>query len=232
MNISETLRDDILDLVTIGEKLTQVAQGSGRSLEGNYITEAATWVSRIGQMIRRLYPPTNQHLINYEKCIKEYKFSIMHSNYYGHVATVTGIIKAVKHEVERGLLLDVRQLLRADIFADFLEMAEYLLKENYKDASAVIIGSVLEDSLRKLAEVNGISIVSSTGKKLTIDPLNSELAKASIYDRLIQKQITSWADLRNKAAHGKYDEYDKKQVEMMLLFSQNFCAQYLSGVSK
>jgi len=106
-------------------------------------------------------------------------------------------------------------------------MAEYLLAEGYKDAAAVIIGSVLEDSLRKLADENSIPTTASSGRPRTIDPLNVALAKASAYGPLIQKQITTWADLRNSAAHGHYDKYDEHQVKQMLLFVQKFCADYL-----
>jgi len=106
-------------------------------------------------------------------------------------------------------------------------MGEHLLKEGYKDAAAVIVGSVLEDTLRKLCDSNGITTTNSKGNPLTIDPLNSELAKAVVYNKLVQKQITSWADLRNNAAHGHFDKYDDKQVKMMLLFVQSFCTDYL-----
>ncbi len=37
-------------------------------------------------------------------------------------------------------------------------MAEYLLKEGYKDPAAVITGSTLEEHLRKLCIKNGIDI--------------------------------------------------------------------------
>ena len=40
------------------------------------------------------------------------------------------------------------------------------------------------------------------------DRMNSELTKAEAYSKLDQKSVTAWLDLRNKAAHGKYDEYD------------------------
>ena len=106
-------------------------------------------------------------------------------------------------------------------------MGEYLLNEGYKDASAVIVGAVLEDGLRKLCDKNGISTVNSSGRNLTIDPLNSELAKAEVYNKLTQKKITTWAHVRNKAAHGQYDEYNREQVEMMLLFVQGFSSDYL-----
>ena len=106
-------------------------------------------------------------------------------------------------------------------------MGEYLLNGGYKDAAAVIVGSVLEDGLRKLAEKNTISISNDQGKALTIEPLNNELAKKEVYSKLIQKQITSWAHIRNKAAHGEYGEYNKDQVQMMLLFVQSFTSDYL-----
>jgi hypothetical protein len=227
MEISKTLKDEIADLVKIGEELTNAAEKSPDNLGAEQVSKCAAWVARVGQMIRRLYPAQSQHLMNYESCISHYMFDVMHSNYYRHLCVVTGIVKAVQHELEKGLLSDIRQLLRADIFADFFEMAEHLLKENYKDASAVIIGSVLEDSLRKLADANGIPIMNESGKMLTIDPLNNELAKAAVYSKLVQKQITSWADLRNSASHGHYERYDKKQVEMMLLFTQDFSSKYL-----
>ena len=45
--------------------------------------------------------------------------------------------------------------------------------------------------------------------------MNSELTKAEAYSKLDQKSVTAWLDLRNKAAHGKYDEYDLKQVALL-----------------
>jgi hypothetical protein len=106
-------------------------------------------------------------------------------------------------------------------------MGEHLLNEGYKDAAAVIIGTVLEDSVRKLCQSKGISTTKQNGTQLTIDPMNAELAKAQVYSKLEQKQITTWAHIRNKAAHGEYSKYDKKQVEMMLMFVQAFSRKYL-----
>jgi flagellar biosynthesis chaperone FliJ len=47
------------------------------------------------------------------------------------------------------------------------------------------------------------------------EQLNADLVKAEIYSKLDQKAVTTWLDLRNKAAHGKYDEYEARQVEIM-----------------
>ena len=98
-------------------------------------------------------------------------------------------------------------------------MAEHLLIEKYKDASAVMIGSVLEEHLRQLCDKNNIQVIEvKNGKSIPkkADLLNAELTGNSIYSKLDQKSITSWLDLRNKAAHGKYSEYNIQQVELML----------------
>ncbi len=94
-------------------------------------------------------------------------------------------------------------------------MASYLLDEGYKDPAAVLIGGVLEEHLRKLCIKYGISIEENYKPKKA-DKINSDLSKEKVYSKLDQKSITAWLDLRNKAAHGKYDEYSKKQVLLML----------------
>lgn len=225
MSISKAICDEIDRLIGTGEELEQKASASPHNL-GEEVGVSLSWVTRTGELIKRLYPPDSQHLVTYQECIRQNDFTCLHSRNYRHISMVNGLLKGIKHEIEHDLLDDLTHLVQADIFSDFLEMGEHLLDEGYKDASAVIIGSVLEDSLRKLADANSVPIAKA-GRPLTIDPINSGLAKANVYNKLIQKQITSWADLRNNAAHGHYDEYTKDQVVMMLLFTQQFCADHL-----
>jgi len=44
--------------------------------------------------------------------------------------------------------------------------------------------------------------------------MNADLTKADVYNKLDEKNVTAWLHLRNKAAHGKYDEYTKEQVNL------------------
>ena len=41
------------------------------------------------------------------------------------------------------------ELIHASVFADFLQMADYLVDSGYKDAGAVIAGSTLEGAFTK-----------------------------------------------------------------------------------
>ncbi len=221
------VKAEIDDLVQIGDEIAKIAGRARTTLGQDWVIKASSWVSRIGEIVRKLCGPQSKHLVSYEAAVATKDFYSMHGNHHRHIGVMQGVIKAVQHEFEMGLLAEFRDLVQADIFADFLEMGEYLLDEGYKDAAAVVIGSVLEDTLRKLAETNDIATKKPNGKPLTIEPFNVECAKAGVYDKLVQKQITSWGDLRNKAAHGEYDEYDVDQVKMMLLFVQKFASDYL-----
>jgi hypothetical protein len=128
-----------------------------------------------------------------------------------------GILKSIKTEIDNGWLTSLKGLVSAEIFSDFLEMAYHLLRENYKDPAAVMIGSVLEEHLRQLCIKHSIPTEDpKSGKPKKADLINSELASAGIYNKLDQKNVTAWLDLRNKAAHGKYAEYNQQQVEFMM----------------
>lgn len=139
-----------------------------------------------------------------------------------------GILRAAKQEIDNGWLFTVKSLVSAEIFSDFLEMAQYLLSEGYKDPAAVMIGSVLEEHLRQLCLKNGISTEIEKGDKSVpkrAETLNTDLAAAAVYSKLDQKSVTSWLDLRNKAAHGKYADYTKEQVSLLYDAVLNFISR-------
>jgi len=130
-----------------------------------------------------------------------------------------GILNAIKSEIDNDWLSSMKGLVSADIFSDFLEMAEHLLEEKYEHPAAIMIGSVLEEHLRQLCDKNNIAVTENkNGKSVPkkADLLNAELAGQGVYNKLDQKNVTAWLDLRNKAAHGKYTEYNIQQVEFML----------------
>ena len=138
------------------------------------------------------------------------------------------LLRAIRDEIAGDWLFTLRSLVTAEVFADYLEMAEYLLESSYKDPAAVIAGSTLEEHLRQLCIKNGIPIVRQKDGKdvpLTGDPLNVELAKAGVYNKVEQMQVTAWLGIRNSAAHGKYGEYDPDKVKGMISGVVEFIAK-------
>lgn len=218
---------EVKSLISIAEKLSADASRSGSNLPHDRVQELLGVVARGGQLITKLYGADSHFFSTFQAAVRIPSFNSMHSNHYRHVSDVAGILKAVESDLESGMLSNFKSLAQAEVFADFLDMAEHLLNEGYKDASAVLLGAVLEDSLRKIADAAGVAVIGPKGKPLTLDPLNAAVCKQGVYGPLVQKQITSWANLRNDAAHGHFEKYDDTQVKHMLLFVQKFCADYL-----
>ncbi len=130
-----------------------------------------------------------------------------------------GVLLAIRNEIEKGWLNTTKGLISADIFGDFLEMADHLLDEGYKDAAVVIVGSTLEQHLRNMAESNDIeTTIEKNGKRIPkkADVLNTDLVKAGVYTKLDQKSITYWLGTRNDAAHGNYQAYNADQARLLI----------------
>lgn len=129
------------------------------------------------------------------------------------------ILGVIRVELEQGWLRSLSSLVAADVFEDFLDMADHLLAERYKDAAAVMIGSVLEGHLRRLCTHRGIdteTVKNGSPQPKKADLMNSELAKAGAYGATDQKLVTGWLGHRNDAAHGHYSRYTQEQIENMV----------------
>jgi hypothetical protein len=147
-----------------------------------------------------------------------------------HTSSIMGIAQALLSDIKAGYVRTLVEMAHGDVFVDFLEMAQHLCDSGYKDASAVIAGSTLESHVRGLCHKAGIPVetAKSSGdlapKKA--ETMNSELAAAMVYSKLDQKNITAWLDLRNKAAHGQYNEYSREQVAIQVTSVRDFITRH------
>lgn len=154
----------------------------------------------------------------YQNFIKEVKNAFVYQLHHG-----IGILKALKEDLELGYLTRVKDLVNAEIFTDFIEMAQHLLDNNYKDPAASLTGAVLENGLRQIAQKHSIKVKSGDD----IGSLNTRLADKEIYNRLMQKQVQAWKAIRDSADHGIFGDYKPKDVRAMLEGVQRFLAESL-----
>ncbi|MQC27366.1 MAG: hypothetical protein DWG76_07980, partial [Chloroflexi bacterium] len=147
-----------------------------------------------------VYSPSHSHYLQFEKTTE--------GRYNSNLNSGIEILKVIEGELEGGWVFSIKGLVTAEVFADYLQMADSLLDGGYQDAAAVIAGSTLEGNLRTLCKNASIDVerLDSKGRMVPVPAgqLNAELAKSGIYNGLVQKQVTGWLDLRNKAAHGHY----------------------------
>ena len=173
---------------------------------------------RLANTIDRLAPPASYHRRRLDQ------FGA-HSGTPGFItAQIAGTLAALRRDYELGHTQSISELIHADTAVSFIEMAEDLRGQGYKDAAAVIAGSVLEQHLRDLAAKNQIA-VQANGKYKKAETLNAELAASAVYSKLDQKNVTSWLGLRNEAAHGNYTAYSQEQVHLLIQAIQDFMAR-------
>jgi hypothetical protein len=131
-----------------------------------------------------------------------------------------GILKSALTDFREGFMVDAKLLVSAEVFADFLVQAEILLENDYKDAAAVIIRAVLEDGLRRVCISKGIEVRPRWG----VDDLATQLTKHNILTAVQKGEIDGKRELGNSAAHGRFHEYTKADVEAFHEFVQRLLA--------
>lgn len=215
MNIADLVkRAD--ELLVLGDQALSTRYSTGGQYNINYVKESnmAGFKSAVLSFIDRVFGSNHPHFKEFDRQTQ--------NHFLSDAERGIAILQAIRAEISGGWLFNVKSLVAAELFSDFLEMAEHLLETGYKDPAAVMIGSVLEEHLRQLCVKNSLETEEEKDGKFVAkkaDRLNADLVKASVYSKLDQKQITAWLDLRNNAAHGKYNEYTHEHV-----------AQFLSGV--
>jgi len=143
-------------------------------------------------------------------------------------------LKGLKDDFQKGFLGDLGLEIEAAIAADYMGQAEQLLAEGQSGKydhvpAAVLAGAVLEKSLRTLCDKQSpsISTVNDKGKPLTLTPLIEALKKNNVFNELTAKQLRAWADIRNSAAHGQFDEFNRSHVDQMIQGINNFLATHM-----
>jgi hypothetical protein len=181
--------------------------------------DASAMISRFQAAIARLSVPTSTYVQDVERW-----HSVTSSS--ARLRALAGIVTALRDDIQAGWLASVIELAHADTYSDYLEMAEGLNAQQYKDAAAVIAGTSLEVHLKSLAVKHGVSLQAPSGNPKKADTLNADLKKAGVYSALEQKQITAWLGLRNSAAHGNYGDYNDADVKALIDNVRNFTAKY------
>jgi len=142
-----------------------------------------------------------------------------------------GVLQALLADYRGNCLQTFLELAHANLYGDFLTMAESLLSQDaLKDPAAVLAGGVLEEHLRNLCDKHGVSSTTTdTGGQIRpkkLDTMNADLAKQGVYGKNEQKQITAWAGIRNSSAHGNFQEFNAPQVELMVQGIRSFFRQF------
>ena len=221
MSLSELLQKRFDELTNDAKKVNGSVKneaGVYGSVKG-YVDRSLflKWTVKAKDLISRVCGSESVH---YQEFIQAEETQMMDSS-LDIFRRMNDVFEAVKEDFQAGYLVSTLNLIQAEVFDTELEQAQEFLKLNYKIPAAVITGVVLETAIRELCTRNQIQ----HGK---LDKMNADLAKAGVYNGIVQKRITHLAAVRNSAAHGIDTEFKTYDVKAMIEEVEQLLANHLS----
>lgn len=133
-----------------------------------------------------------------------------------------GLLTGVKDEWDHGLLGKIEYIVAGATFDDFLDHAAEYDRGNKKVEAAVLGSAVLEDTVKKIAQKNGIQ----TGGK-TLEPLINALVKANVLTSVKGRRVKAYAGVRNHALHAKWEQFEISDVGELIKGTRELVENYL-----
>ncbi len=227
--------DDLLNKIEIEKRDNPTFKNELSKNSSDFVE----WIFRYRTLLDEILPKDSIH----RKALNKQGQDSMYINSFENglewssqeLLVCVGCLKAIKQGFEKGFFVNLSLKIEAEIASDYMKQAIQLLQEgsssqyNYVPA-AVLSGAVLEKALRDICDrqIPPISTVKDNGKNKTLCPLIDDLKRANFFTELKAKQLKAWADIRNKAAHGNFDQFKFSDVELMIKGIEDFLGNYFT----
>ena len=190
------------------------------SVPENRIPEFKSWLTSVSNLIHSLVP-SESHLAqdcNRIMADDDMKRGVTSSAF----VSMLGLLKGVKDEWDNGFLRKIEYIVAGATFDDFLDHAAKYHRGDKKVEAAVLGSAVLEDTVKKIAQKNGIQ---TEGK--TLDPLINALVKANVLTSVKGKRIRAYAGVRNHALHAEWEKFEISDVGVLIDGTRELLEDYL-----
>lgn len=171
-------------------------------------------VTRLAAAIERLAPMPSQYRARANQTLTSGMFDKF------KVFPLAATLRVLRTDVEKGYTRTVEELVHAEVFEDFLSMAEELHGKGFDAAAAVLAGSVLEGHLRKLADKEGVP------PNQSFDQLGIALVKQGTLKESERKICAGWYGQRTEGAHGHPENVVSEEVGRMIPGVRDFLVRY------
>jgi len=230
--IKETYLKRLDELISRGEEIIKdvhIARGM-YCAEQEYINEHAanTWRTNCFNLLSQIKPKDDYSFVSMNSSPETMEYP------KDRAEKVLSFIQAIKDDFAQGFLDSISEQIEASLICDYMGMAESLLNDS--DAkkggtdhipAAVLAGATLEHALRTLCDRNEISTKKNATEFKTLNPLIDDLKAADVFNELKAKQLRAWADIRNAAAHGRFNDFKRDDVVNMIAGVNQFLADFM-----
>jgi len=212
MSIEESIRTRLTELINEGTPLS-IGNEHDQCADRIQASSCSAWITAAHNAVHLVIPnPEAPYRIKADRiAIGKHGYAIHRA-----VREFTAVLSALLKDGDAGLLASVADQARAETFDDFLDHADHYCKNARKQESGVIAGVVFEDVTRRVCRKLDIN---EKGQKL--DALISELATRNTFTAVKAKRARAAADVRTKATHAQWDEFELDDVRSTIEFTRD-----------
>jgi hypothetical protein len=211
---------DFMNKEVLLKRIDELAAISGMRDQGFESRSQEMFHGAIDVMVV-LYGPSSVQLQNFLK-----EEESIRKNYAGEGGAqfrqqlTRGVLKNLKSAIETGIIESLQKSITGEVLSDFLQLARTVFDEkgdNAKNVASVLVAALFEDTLRRIAILNGIPHIEKL-QDVIIELKNKSLLKGS------QVGIaSSYLSFRNNALHAQWDKIERESVASAL----GFCEQLM-----
>jgi len=220
MAIENDLRARILQLL---DESVSLSRGNeyGQCVEERQIQLCSAWITAAQNAVHIVSPdPRTAYRLKVDKvATTDHGYGI-----HKAVGELTAVLRSLVTDADAGLLASVADRARAEVFDDFLDHADAYLRDKRKNEAGVIAGVVFEDTVRRVCRKHAIS-----EKEQKLDALISELASCGELTAVKAKRARAAADVRTKATHAQWTEFELSDVQTTVEFTRELIAAQLDA---
>jgi hypothetical protein len=138
------------------------------------------------------------------------------------IEMMKGFLRQIYDAIDNNLLLKIKNKITVQDFSDFLEHAKDYAKDNKKIEASIIASAIFEDTIKKIALKNGISIIEK------LDSLINALKTKGIISTTEAKKFKYFSGVRNSALHASWDEFTIQDINNLITGDEILFKDYLT----
>lgn len=172
------------------------------------------WISSALNVIQGVFGKASPH---YERLNAEVE--TIHHNYVSErrLNACRGIFLGAKSDVDAEFVFRLETSITGEVFGNIVSAAKTALSEEQIAVAAVLACAALEDTLKRFAEQNGLSV---EGK--TMEDVVNALKSAGLVGGAQKALLAAMPKIRNHAMHAEWNKLTAQDVGSVIGFVEQF----------
>jgi len=176
------------------------------------------WATSAQDLIRAVFGENSPQHENFVRSLKESVVS------HVKLESLKVIFNSAKEAFDGGYVFDVELTVSGELFGDFVAMAKHALSEGHKDVGAVLACAALEDTLKRYALANGVTVEANSMQD-TVNALKSKRLVPGAQKTLLE----SIPKIRDYAMHANWEKITAPDVSSVIGYVEQFLLTHFSG---